>query len=233
MATALKAQPPHDDPRQAARDAGLRYVSDSMPGIRRQRSGRGFAYTDVDGRALHDRASLRRIRRLAVPPAWTDVWICPAPNGHIQATGRDAGGRKQYRYHDRWREVRDEAKYDRLLPFGRSLPRVRARVKRDLELSGTPREKVLAAIVRLLDRTLMRVGSEEYARRNDSYGAATLRDDHVDVAGSDLTLRFRGKSGREHAVGLRDRRLARLIEKLQELPGQELFQYVDHDGEVR
>ncbi|HEX6488772.1 MAG TPA: DNA topoisomerase IB [Candidatus Dormibacteraeota bacterium] len=222
-----------DDARAAARDAGLRYTSDQMPGIRRRRAGRGFAYVNADDRPVRDAATLRRIKRLAVPPAWTDVWICAQPNGHLQATGRDARGRKQYRYHDRWREVRDEAKYERLVPFGRALPKIRARVRRDLELPGTPRDKVLAAVVRLLDRTLVRVGNEEYARENDSYGATTLREEHVDVEGSRLRLRFRGKGGREHVVGLRDRRLARLVKQLEELPGQELFQYVDDDGQVR
>ena len=234
MATVLKAEnSTEDDPREAAREAGLRYISDAVPGIRRRKSGRGFAYFGPDDRAIRDTATLRRIKRLAVPPAWTDVWICPTPNGHLQATGRDARGRKQYRYHDRWREVRDEEKYGRLLHFGRALPRIRARVRRDLEKPGTPREKVLAAVVRLLDRTLIRVGNEEYARENNSYGATTLQEHHVDVDGSLLKIRFRGKAGRQHRIGLRDRRLARLVKQLQELPGQELFQYVDDDGEVR
>lgn len=234
MATALKAEHVAEgDPREAAREAGLRYVSDTMPGIRRRRSGRGFAYFAPDDRQVNDAATLRRIKRLAIPPAWTDVWICPTPEGHLQATGRDAKRRKQYRYHDRWREVRDQEKYERLLPFGRALPRIRARVRRDLDRPDAPREKVLAAVVRLLDRTLMRVGNDEYAKSNDSYGATTLQEHHVDVDGSLLKIRFRGKSGKEHAIGLRDRRLARLVKHLQELPGQELFQYLDDDGEVR
>jgi DNA topoisomerase-1 len=212
---------------------GLRHVSDDMPGIRRHRSGRGFAYTAADGTPVRDPATLRRIKRLAIPPAWTDVWICPADNGHIQATGRDARGRKQYRYHDRWREQRDEAKYERLLPFGEALPKLRERVRRDLALQGVPREKVIAAVVRLMDRTLVRVGNEEYARENGSYGATTLREEHVTVEGDRLELRFRGKSGREHLIGLRDRRLARVVKKLEELPGQELFQYADADGDLR
>ena len=222
-----------DDPRAAAGEAGLRYVSDQSPGIRRRRRGRGWTYTAPDGRAISDRATLRRLRALAVPPAWTDVWISPFPNGHIQATGRDARGRKQYRYHDRWREVRDATKYDRLLPFGQALPRLRARVVKDLERPGMPREKVLAAIVRLLDRTLVRVGNERYARDNESFGATTLQEDHVRVSGDRLELRFRGKSGREHLIGLRDRRLARIVKKLEELPGQELFQYLDEGGELQ
>lgn len=234
MATAFSAeQATEGDPREAAREAGLRYVSDTEPGIRRRRSGRGFAYEAPDGSPIRDGATLRRIKRLAIPPAWTDVWICATPNGHLQATGRDAKGRKQYRYHDRWREVRDQEKYERLLPFGRALPRIRARVRRDLEKPEMPREKVLAAIVRLLDRTLMRVGNEEYAKSNESYGATTLQEHHVDVDGSLLKIRFRGKSGKEHAIGLRDRRLARLVKQLQELPGQELFQYVDEEGDVK
>ena len=215
----------------AARGAGLRYVSDEMPGIRRRRSGRGFAYTGPDGKPVRA-ADVSRIKRLAIPPAWTDVWISPSPDGHIQATGRDARGRKQYLYHDRWREVRDEAKYERLVPFGKALPRLRARVRRDLDLRGTPREKVLAAVVRLLDRTLVRVGNEEYARENESYGATTLLDEHVRVQGDRLRFRFRGKSGKEHVIGLLDRKLARLVKLLDELPGQELFQYVDDDGEL-
>jgi DNA topoisomerase I len=234
MATALKAEKVTEgDPREAAREAGLRYVSDALPGIRRRKSGRGFAYTAPDDRPIRDRATLRRIQRLAIPPAWTHVWICPMPNGHLQATGRDAKGRKQYRYHDRWREVRDQEKYERLVPFGRALPRIRARVRRDLDKPDMPREKVLAAIVRLLDRTLMRVGNEEYAKSNDSYGATTLQEHHVDVDGAELKIRFRGKAGRLHTIGLRDRRLARLVKHLQELPGQDLFHYLDDDGEVR
>jgi DNA topoisomerase-1 len=211
----------------------LRHVSDDAPGIRRRRAGGGFSYVGPDGRVVSDRDTLARIRSLAIPPAWTDVWICPIENGHIQATGRDARGRKQYRYHDRWRELRDEAKYDRLLPFGEKLPRLRRRVQRDLARPGMPREKVVAAVVRLMDRTLVRIGNDEYARQNGSFGATTLREEHVDVRGDRLELRFRGKSGREHLIGLTDARLARVVKKLEQLPGQELFQYVGDDGELR
>jgi DNA topoisomerase-1 len=176
---------------------------------------------------------LLRIKCLAIPPAWSDVWICPAPNGHIQATGRDARRRKQYRYHERWREIRDENKFDRLVNFGKALPKIRRRVKKDLALSGLPREKVLATIVQLLERSLIRVGNEEYARENKSFGLTTMQDRHVDVKGSKLRFRFRGKSGRQHEVDVTDRRIARIISKLQDLPGQNLFQYLDDEGKVR
>ncbi len=228
---ALAAVAENDDPVAAARAAGLRYVSDAMPGIRRRRSGRGFAYTGPEGEPVRDPEVLSRIKRLAVPPAWTDVWISPAPNGHIQATGRDARRRKQYRYHDSWREVRDETKYERLLPFGEALPRIRRRVNADLSRPGLPKEKVLAAVVRLMDRTLIRVGNQEYAKENESFGATTLQEDHVEVRGESVEFRFRGKSGKDHAVRLRDRRLARIVEHLLDLPGQELFRYVGDDGE--
>jgi len=176
---------------------------------------------------------LLRIKRLAIPPAWSDVWICPSPTGHIQATGRDARKRKQYRYHERWREIRDENKFDRLINFGKALPKIRRRVNKDLALSGLPREKVLATIVQLLERSFIRVGNEEYARENKSFGLTTMQDRHVDVKGSKLRFRFRGKSGRQHEVDVTDRRIARIVSKLQELPGQSLFQYLDDDGNVR
>jgi DNA topoisomerase-1 len=210
--------------------AGLRYANDARPGIRRRRNGRGFRYVKPGGGPLRDRAALRRIRSLAIPPAYTEVWISPDPRGHVQATGRDARGRKQYRYHPRWREVRDATKFERMAAFSRALPRIRRRIRRDLALSGLPRAKVLAAIVRLLEDTCIRVGNEEYARENGSYGLTTLRDGHVAVAGSELRFEFRGKLGKRHACRLRDRRLARIVRQCQEIPGQELFQYRDADG---
>src|SRR5437899_9470330 len=221
------------DSLEAAEDAGLRYVSDDQPGSSRQRNGEEFEYLDQKGKPIRDEQRLLRIKRLAIPPAWSDVWICPSPNGHIQATGRDARGRKQYRYHERWREIRDENKYDRLVNFGKALPKIRRRVKQDLALSGLPREKVLATIVQLLERSLIRVGNEEYARENKSFGLTTLQDRHVDVKGSKLRFRFRGKSGRQHEVDVTDRRIARIVSKLQYLPGQSLFQCVDDEGKVR
>ena len=211
--------------------AGLRYTNDDQPGIRRKRSGRGFVYTDRDGVAIREKGELGRIRRLAIPPAWTDVWISPSPIGHIQATGRDARGRKQYRYHERWREVRDEAKYGRLIDFAKALPRIRKRVDADLARAGVPRERVLATAVRILDQTFMRVGNSEYARENGSFGLTTLRSRHVEVVGSRILFRFRGKSGKDHEVDVRDRRLARVVARLEHLPGQELFRYLDDDGE--
>jgi DNA topoisomerase I len=216
----------------AAQEAGLRYASDDHPGIRRVRKGRGFVY-EADGRRIGGQSELRRIRGLAVPPAWKDVWISPSPLGHIQATGRDARGRKQYRYHERWRAVRDEAKYGRLADFAKALPRIRSRVEADLARSGVPRERVLATAVRLLEETLMRVGNEEYARANRSFGLTTLRAKHVDVDGSRIVFRYRGKSGKEHEVDLRDRRLARVVSRLEQIPGQELFRYLDDDGTAR
>jgi len=212
--------------------AGLRYTTDEQPGIRRQKKGRGFTYVDRDGVPVRDAGELRRIRSLAIPPAWTDVWISPSGLGHIQATGRDARGRKQYRYHERWREVRDEAKYGRLGDFARALPRIRARVDADLGRPGVPRERVLATAIRVLEETFMRVGNVEYARANGSFGLTTLRAKHVDVDGSRITFRFRGKSGKDHEVDVRDQRLARVVAKLEQLPGQELFQYRDDDGEL-
>ena len=219
------------EPRHAAREAGLRYVTDTSPGIRRVGRGRGFAYLDPDGGQIRDAPTLARIRTLAIPPAWTDVWICPAENGHIQATGRDAKGRKQYRYHALWRARRDEVKFDRLIEFAEALPRIRRRTTRDLALPGLPREKVLAGIVRLLELTLIRVGNEEYARLNRSFGLTTMRDRHARATSTGVRFRFRGKSGHLHEVGIQDRRLARLVRRCQDLPGQELFQYVDDDGE--
>jgi DNA topoisomerase IB len=214
-----------------AADAGLRYVSDTRPGFTRRRAGRHFAYRDADGQPLRDRATLDRIRALAIPPAWTDVWICPHPNGHLQATGRDARGRKQYRYHPRWQEVRGAGKYDRLIAFGEKLPRLRRRLRRDLALRGFPREKVLAIVIALMAETLLRVGNDAYARENRSYGLTTLRDRHVKfTSGGRVRLRFRGKSGNEHDVQVDDARLARLVKRCRDLPGQALFQYRSDDN---
>jgi DNA topoisomerase I len=218
------------DPVESAQAAGLRYVSDTQPGIRRKRAGKGFAYVGPDGKTIRDAKELARIRSLAIPPAYTDVWICPSPNGHIQATGRDARGRKQYRYHPKWREVRDETKFGRMLAFSEALPKIRARVERDLGLPGLPREKVLATVVRLLECTCIRVGNDEYAKSNRSFGLTTLQDRHVEISGSNLSFEFRGKSGKIHKVDLNDRRLARIVERCQDLPGEDLFQYIDDDG---
>jgi DNA topoisomerase-1 len=217
----------------AAEEAGLRYVNDDRPGYRRRAKSKKFEYLDTEGKTIRDEQRLLRIKRLVIPPAWTDVWICPAPNGHIQATGRDARGRKQYRYHDRWREVRDENKFERLADFAKALPNIRRRVAKDLKLPGLPREKVVATIVRLLARTFIRVGNEEYARENKSFGLTTIKHRHVKVKGALLRFRFRGKSGREHEVDVTDRRIAKIVSKCQDLPGQDLFQYVNDAGEVR
>jgi DNA topoisomerase I len=222
---------PFTEPVDAARAASLRYVNDGRPGIRRRKSGRGFSYAGADGATVHDRATLGRIRALAIPPAWTDVWICPLPDGHLQATGRDARGRKQYRYHARWREVRDETKYAKMAQFGSALPRIRAQVEEDLGLPGLPRSKLLAVIVQLLETTFIRVGNEEYARSNRSFGLTTLLGRHVTVLGDKIRFRFQGKSGKAHDVRLSDRRLARLVTRLRDLPGQDLFQYLDESGE--
>jgi DNA topoisomerase-1 len=216
----------------SAEEAGLRYVSDDRPGYTRKAKGEDFAWLDTDGKLIRDEQRLLRIKRLAIPPAWTDVWICPASNGHIQATGRDARCRKQYLYHECWREVRDENKYDRIISFGKALPKIRRRIARDLKPPGLPRNKVLATVVQLLERTFIRIGNEEYARENKSFGLTTMKDRHVEVKGAKLRFRFRGKSGREHEVDVTDRHIAKIISKLQDLPGQDLFQYVDDDGKV-
>jgi DNA topoisomerase I len=220
-----------DNPVAVAKAAGLRYVNDTSPGIRRKRVGKNFSYIGLDGRPIHDKEELRRIRSLGIPPAWTNVWICAKSNGHIQATGRDARGRKQYRYHPHWREVRDETKYNRMIEFGEALPTIRLRVAHDLKLPGLPHEKVLAAVIWLLDATAIRVGSAEYARENKSFGLTTLRNRHVDVAGSKIHFHFRGKSGKEHSVTVQNRQLARIIKRCQDLPGYELFQYLDDNGQ--
>ncbi|MDB5466183.1 MAG: topoisomerase [Phenylobacterium sp.] len=213
--------------------AGLSYVSDQDPGIRRKKAGNGFDYLRPDGSAVGDERTLDRIRKLAIPPAWTDVWISPKANGHIQATGRDQKGRKQYRYHDGWRQVRDSHKYDRVIAFGRALPKLRARVDADLAKRGLPREKVLAAVVRVMEMTLIRVGNEEYAKANKSFGLTTLRDRHARIGSAGAEFEFRGKSGKMHKTGFRDRRLARIVKACQDLPGQRLFQYIDEDGQRR
>jgi DNA topoisomerase-1 len=217
--------------RHDARAAGLRYVTDAQPGIRRLRAGKGFRYVDADGGRVGEAVTLDRIRSLAIPPAYAGVWICAHPNGHLQATGVDARGRKQYRYHPEWRLVRDGGKFDRMIAFGQALPKLRRRLKRDLALQGLPRDKVLALVVSLLDTTLARVGNDQYARDNKSYGLTTLRDRHVQSAGAGrLRLNFRGKGGAEHDIVIDDRRLARIVRRCQQLPGQALFQYVDDDG---
>jgi DNA topoisomerase-1 len=219
------------DPVESAKAAGLRYVNDTRPGIRREPDGDGgFRYLDRKGEPITDEKQLARLKSLAIPPAWTDVWICADPRGHIQATARDAKGRKQYRYHPRWRAARDETKYARMMAFGAALPQIRERVGQDLGRQGLPRTKVLAAVVRLLETTLIRVGNEEYARENKHYGLTTLRNRHVKIDGATLRFHFTGKSGKDHTIAISDRRLARLVKRLQELPGQELFQYIDDDG---
>src|ERR1700693_326652 len=219
-----------ESPPAAARAAGLRYVDDRSPGIRRKRAGRGFAYLGADGKHITDRVELERIRKIGVPPAYDDVWICPIQNGHMQATARDARGRKQYRYHPAWREVRDATKDEHRTRFARSLPAIRKRVADDLARPGLPHEKVLAAVVRLLDETAIRVGNAEYAKDNESYGLTTLRSEHVRISGSTVRFKFRGKSGVEHTTSLDDKRLARIVRRLRDLPGEELFTYFDDDG---
>jgi DNA topoisomerase-1 len=219
-------------PEKAVRAAHLRYVHDDMPGITRHGSARRFRYLAPDGTPIKDQATLDRIRALGIPPAYRDVWICPLENGHLQATGKDARGRKQYRYHPAWRAVRDAAKYDRMLAFGEALPTIRARVDADLALRGMPREKVLATIVYLLEKTAIRVGNDEYAHSNESYGLTTMLNRHVHIAGSTLRFRFEGKSGKRHDIALSDRHVARIVRACQELPGQALFQYLDANGET-
>ena len=220
---------PHD-PHAAARAAHLRYVSDHKPGITRVRRDDEWQFIDTDGSVITDPDTIARIKKLAIPPAYTDVWICRDPRGHLQAVGRDARSRKQSRYHAKWREVRDEAKYGKMLVFGRVLPAIRAQVKRDLSCPGLPKQKVLAAIVALLEKTMMRVGNEEYARTNQSFGLTTLRHNHVQLARGHVVFDFRGKHGVEHHIDLSDRKLAAVVERCQALPGQDLFQFLDHDG---
>ena len=230
MASAAPVSTQAGDRLAAARSARLRHVTDDIPGIARRRAASGFDYLDPDGHLIGDFATLSRIKALAIPPAWTAVWICPFPNGHIQATGRDARGRKQYRYHSRWRETRDETKFDRMLMFSRALPRIRARVDADLRRHGLQRERVLAAIVRLLELTLFRIGNSEYSKANNSFGLTTLRNRHAAVSGDTIRLAFRGKSGVWNESRVSDRRLARIVKRCRDLPGHELFQYVGDDG---
>jgi Topoisomerase IB len=219
------------DPVESAALAKLQYVAETGPGIIRKRAGAGFRYFDADGKAIRDKRELARIAALAIPPAWTSVWICPNPNGHIQAVGRDAKRRKQYRYHARYRQIRDRVKFHRLTAFCAVLPQVRRRVEADLSKPGLPREKVLATVVRLLETTFIRIGNVEYAKTNKSYGLTTLRDKHVEISAATVRFRFRGKSGQDHEVELNDRRLARIIQQCHDLPGYELFQYIDEAGE--
>jgi DNA topoisomerase I len=218
------------DPKDAAESAGLRYVSDASPGIRRKRSGRGFTYVRADGTRLIDPSALKRVRALAIPPAWAEVWICPHPDGHIQGTGRDARGRKQYRYHSLFREMRESNKYERVVAFADALPTIRSKVREHMALRGLPREKVLATVVHLLDTTLIRVGNDDYAKENKSYGLTTLKNRHAMVDGAEVRFRFTGKSGKQWSVRVKDRRVAKIIKACQELPGQELLQYLDEEG---
>jgi DNA topoisomerase I len=228
-----KKTPIAADPVEAAKSSGLRYVTDETPGFRRKRSGTTFRYFDQNDKPIKDKDQLARIKALAIPPAWTDVWISPSGNSHLQATGRDARGRKQYRYHKRWREVRDQTKYDRLLLIGQKLPALRQKVAHDLALPGLPREKIIATLVKLLETTFIRVGNAEYARQNRSFGLTTLRNNHVKVRGDTIRFRFRGKSGVAHEMELENPRLARIVKHCQDLPGQQLFTYVDENGEAR
>jgi DNA topoisomerase-1 len=219
------------DPRDAAESVGLTYVSDEEPGIRRHKAGKGFRYVRPDASKVEDEATLKRIRKLAVPPAWTEVWICPKANGHIQATGRDAKNRKQYRYHAEFREVRESTKYEHMLAFAQSLPAIRTKISEHMVTRGLNREKILATVVHLLETTLIRVGNEDYAKENKSYGLTTLRDRHVDVDGAELRFNFIGKSGKSWRLRVKDRRVAKIVRQCQELPGQNLFQYFDEAGE--
>lgn len=221
------------DPVQIAKAVGLRYITDTTSGVTRKRVGKHFSYVGLDGKPIRDPDELQRIKKIGIPPAWTNVWICPSDRGHILATGRDAKGRKQYRYHPQWREVRDETKYDKLITFGEALPRIRERIALDLERPGLPYEKVIATIIRLMDTTLIRVGNEEYVRENGSYGLTTMLNQHVEVDKAKIHFHFKGKSGKEHNIDVRDRQLAKIVKRCQALPGQELFQYVDENKELR
>jgi DNA topoisomerase-1 len=224
---------PKPSPIQSAKQAGLRYVSDEQQGISRIKRGKNFRYRLPDGSFVKDHNELIRIKRLAIPPAWTDVWISPFPNGHLQATGRDARRRKQYRYHADWRSVRDDSKFSRMMAFGGALPGIRKRVSADLKLKGLPRARVLATVVRLLETTLIRVGNDEYAKHNGSFGLTTMLDDHARIRGGKVRFAFKGKSGIEHKIDVHDPELARLVKKCQDLPGQEIFAYLDEKGNVQ
>jgi DNA topoisomerase I len=219
-----------DDPTQCAKMAGLCYVTDAMPGIRRIKYRKGFRYLDPQGCVIRDAKTLDRIKSLVIPPAWAEVWICPKPKGHLQVTGRDAKGRKQSRYHPLWREVRDETKYERMILFGSALPSIRKQVENDISLPGLPRRKILGTIIRLMETTFIRVGNEEYARKNRSYGLTTMRNKHVAIDGSTVTFSFKGKSGVAHTVGITDRRIATIVRRCHDIPGYELFQYIDEEG---
>jgi DNA topoisomerase I len=221
------------EPIESARAVGLRYVNDEQPGIKRLKSGQSFRYIAGTGQSLRDASVLKRIRSLAIPPAWTDVWICPHANGHLQATGRDAKGRKQFRYHPLWHDVRDATKYDRLIDFAKALPEIRRRIARDITKPGLNREKVLATIVRLMDLAFIRVGNEEYAKQNNSYGLTTMKDQHAKIRGERIQFSFRGKSGKHHAIEIQDRRLAAIVKHCQDIPGQDLFQWINGDGKRR
>jgi DNA topoisomerase-1 len=218
---------------EAAEAARLTYITDDELTIQRKRSGKGFTYVGANGKAIHDAATLERIKALGIPPAWTDVRISPMANGHIQAVGRDAKGRKQYRYHARWRERRSENNFNRMIAFGEALPKIREQVAHDIALPGLPREKVLALVVRLLESTLIRIGNPEYAKSNGSYGLTTMHDRHVKISGLTVQFEFRGKSGKDHTISVADRKLARLVKRCKDIPGYELFQYVDDDGQRR
>ena len=231
LVRARRRRPLPTDPEESAKAAHCKYVDDSIPGLLRVRSGKGFRFVTPEGGQLRDKKELARIRALVIPPAWTDVWICPHADGHIQAIGRDKRGRKQYRYHSRFREIREETKYERTLQFADALPAIRAKVDEDLGLPGLARDRVLATVVRLLEITLIRVGNEEYARENGSFGLTTMRSRHVDIEGSTIEFHFRGKSKKDHAVKVQDRRIARILQRCNDLPGEVLFQYLDDEGE--
>ena len=224
------AQPASPEYVDSAEAVGLEYVTDGMPGIRRRRHGRGFSYVDPEGKVIREAVTLRRLRALVIPPAWTDVWICPSPDGHLQVTARDGRGRKQYRYHPSFREQRDETKFERMFALSDVLWKIRERVEHDVALPGLARDKVMATVVWLLERTLIRIGTSEYAKSNKSFGLTTLRRRHVQIIGSKLRFEFRGKSGVVHSVAVTDRRIARIVQRCRDLPGQELFQYVDDEG---